>query len=196
MKLSVIILAKNVSQEIVAALKTARFADEIIVVDTGSTDDTVAVAKKYADKIIRTSGNDFAKWRNLGAKKAGGDWLLYLDTDERIPYKLATEIENTLHDPQHAAYTIYRYEIILGKHLAHWGDARVLRLMRKSALKHWVGKLHEQPQIDGTIGHLVHKLVHLTHKNIDEKLASTIAWSRLEAQLLFNASHPPMKAWR
>jgi glycosyltransferase involved in cell wall biosynthesis len=194
----VIILAKNVAEEIVAALKTSRFADEIVVVDTGSTDDgqTLRLAKQFADKVVRTDGHDFAKWRNLGAKEAKGDWLLYLDSDERIPYKLANEIQAELAAPQHEAYTIYRYEVMLGKHLKHWGDPRVLRLMKKSALKRWVGKLHEQPEIEGTIGQLQHKLVHLTHKNIDEKLTSTINWSRLEAQMLFDAHHPPVKGWR
>lgn len=196
MSLTVIILAKNVEDEILTALKTSRFADEVLVVDTGSTDNTVRVAKQHADKVISTSGHDFAKWRNLGAKQASGDWLLYLDSDERIPYKLAREIREAVESPTAAAYTIYRFEIMLGRHLPHWGDPRVLRLMKKSALKRWEGKLHEQPIIEGTVGSLKHKLVHLTHKNIDEKLQSTINWSRLEAQMLFDAKHPPVKGWR
>jgi glycosyltransferase involved in cell wall biosynthesis len=194
--LSVIILAKNVENEIVPALKTAKFADEIVVVDTGSTDGTIKLAKQYADKVVNTSGHDFAKWRNLGAREASGDWLLYLDSDERIPYKLGQEIGEVLEAPKHQAYTIERYEILLGKHLPHWGDRRVLRLIEKKALLKWVGKLHEQPKIKGSVGSLKHKLVHLTHKNIDEKLTGTIAWSRLEAQMLLAANHPPMKGWR
>lgn len=196
MSLSVIVLAKNVEDEIVTALKTARFADEIIVVDTGSTDNTVKIARQYADKVVATSGHDFAKWRNLGAGQAKGDWLLYLDSDERIPYKLAREIQETLQNPSASAYTIYRFEIMLGRHLSHWGDPRVLRLIKKTALKRWEGKLHEQPLIEGLIGNLKHKMVHLTHKNLDEKLTSTIGWSRLEAQMLKDAKHPPVKGWR
>lgn len=194
--LTVIILAKNVVEEIIPALKTSHFAEEIIVVDTGSTDDTVKIAKKYADKVVSTSGHDFSAWRNLGAREASGEWLLYLDSDERVPYKLAEEIKEVLIAPQHSAYTIYRYEVMLGKHLKHWGDPRVLRLIKKTSLKRWQGKLHEQPEIDGSIGQLKHKLVHLTHKNIDEKLTSTIGWSRLEAEMLRGANHPPMKGWR
>ncbi|MBI3954610.1 glycosyltransferase family 2 protein [Candidatus Collierbacteria bacterium] len=195
-KLSVIILARNVADEIIPALKSARFADEIIVVDTGSTDGTVSYAEKYADKIIKTNGHDFAKWRNEGTAEAEGDWLLYLDSDERITPQLAEEIKTILNSPKHQAYTLSRYEIMLGKHLPHWGDPRVLRLMQKSALIKWTGRLHEQPQIKGSIGKLHHQLVHLTHKNIDEKVLNTLNWSRLEAEMLFKANHPKMKGWR
>jgi len=195
-KLSIIILARDVEEEIVAALKTSQFADEIIVVDTGSTDKTLPIAFKMGAKVVHTTGMNFSKWRNDGAKAAKGEWLLYLDSDERIPKKLAQEIRRTIESPKHSAYTISRFEIFLGKHLEHWGDPRVLRLMNKSSFKRWEGKLHEQPKIIGTIGDLHHQMVHLSHKNIDEKLSSTIRWSRMEAQLLLDANHPPMAGWR
>jgi glycosyltransferase involved in cell wall biosynthesis len=195
-KLSVIILAKNVAEEIVPAIKTSQFADEIIVVDTGSTDNTVDVCRRLGAKIIHTTGDSFAKWRNDGAKEAKGEWLLYLDSDERIPVKLAREINSTMENPEHQAYTISRYEIFLGKHLNHWGDPRVLRFIKKSALKRWEGKLHEQPKIGGTLGDLRHQMVHLSHKNIDEKVLNTLRWSKTESQMLLDAGHPPMKGWR
>lgn len=195
-KISVIILAKNVAEEIVPAIKTSRFASEIIIVDTGSTDNTVDVCRKLGTKIIHTTGDSFAKWRNDGAKEAKGDWLLYLDSDERIPVKLAREIQNTVADPKHQAYTISRYEVFLGKHLDHWGDPRVLRLIKKTALKRWEGKLHEQPKITGTVGDLRHQMVHLSHKNIDEKVPNTLKWSKMEAKMLLDAKHPPMAGWR
>jgi len=194
--LSIIILAKNVADEIVPALKTARFADEVLVVDTGSTDDTIQVARPLCDKIIKTSGHSFAAWRNEGAAAATGEWLLYLDSDERISPKLALEIQKAISDPKHMAFTIPRFEVLLGKRLDHWSDTRVLRLIKKSSLIKWTGKLHEQPTIDGTVGMIRNQLVHLTHKNIDEKVLNTLNWSRLEAEMLFKANHPPMKAWR
>ncbi len=195
--LSVIVLSKNVAHEIVPTLKSARFANEIILVDTGSTDQTIAVSKPFVDKIIKTSPvQNFARWRNEGAKNATGDWLLYLDSDERIPKKLAQEILLTIDNPLHDAYTIARYEVLLGKHLEHWPDSRVLRLIKKSSLSRWQGRLHEQPKIKGTIGDLRQQMVHLTHKNINEKVLNTLNWSKLEAKMLFNAHHPPMKGWR
>jgi len=197
-KLSVIILAHNVEEEIVPALETAKFAYEIIVVDTddGSSDKTVAVSLKRGARIVRSPGYNFAKWRNDGAQEARGEWLLYLDSDERIPVKLAEEILKSINNPQYQAYTISRFEVFLGKHLEHWPDSRVLRLIQKSSLKRWEGKVHEQPSIDGTVGDLKNQMVHLSHKNIDEKVISTMKWSRLEAEMMFKAGHPPMAGWR
>lgn len=197
-KLSLIILGQNVAHEVVPAFKTGRFCNEIIYVDTytGSIDDTLKIARKYADKIVKSETYNFANWRNDGAKAATGNWLLYLDSDERIPKKLAAEIERTINNPKHNAYTISRYEVFLGKHLNHWPDPRVLRLIKRTALKGWRGKLHEQPTLEGTVGKLQEQMVHLSHKNIDEKLLGTIKWSRLEAELLFKANHPQMRGWR
>ncbi len=196
-KLSIIILAKNVADEIVPTLKTAKkIADEIILIDTGSTDNTLKISKPYITKLIQTKGHDFASWRNLGAKHSHGDWLLYLDSDERIPKPLAGEILANLQEPIHDAYTIPRYEIFYGRHLNHWPDPYVLRLIKKTALVGWKGKLHEQPEVKGTIGQLKNTLIHLSHRNLKQNLTNTIAWSKLEAQMLLDANHPSIKGWR
>jgi len=196
MKLSIIILVYNVAEEIIPALKSSGFADEIIVVDTGSTDGTLDICRKHGARIVHSTTDSFSKWRNDGAKTARGEWLLYLDSDERIPVRLAKEILDTIVSPGHDSYTISRYEIFIGKHLSHWGDPRVLRLIKKSALKRWEGKLHEQPKVEGTVGELRQQMVHLSHKNIDEKLPNTLVWSKAEAKMLLEAHHPPMAGWR
>lgn len=196
MKLSIIILAKNVENEIVPAIKSSQFADEVIVVDTGSTDRTIEICRKLGTKIVHAPGDSFAKWRNDGAKAAKGEWLMYLDSDERIPVRLAKEILTTIANPEHNSYTVSRYEIFLGKHLEHWPDPRVHRLMKKDALRRWEGKLHEQPKVEGTVGLLKQQMVHLSHKNIDEKLPNTLVWSKSEAKMLLDAGHPPMAGWR
>lgn len=194
--LSVIILSKNVEGEITPALVSSQFADEIILVDTGSTDKTIEIAKKHKVRIVHATGDSFAKWRNDGAKTAKSDWILYLDSDERIPKKLANEIIKTISSPTKQAYTISRFEVFLGKHLPHWPDPRVLRLIKKDSLVRWEGKLHEQPKINGAIGDLENQMVHLSHKNIDEKIASTLNWSHHEAKMLFDSGHPHMVWWR
>lgn len=197
-RISVIILGQNVAEEIVPAFKTSRFADEVIYVDTftGSTDNSLSLARKYADKIVKSPSYNFSDWRNDGAKAASGEWLLYLDSDERIPPRLAREVISVLDQTEFNAFTISRYEVFLGKHLNHWPDPRVLRLIKKSSLKGWRGKLHEQPSIDGKVGKLREQMVHLSHKNIDEKIAGTMRWSRLEAEMLLKSNHPKMAGWR
>ena len=84
----------------------------------------------------------------------------------------------------------------MGKHLRHWPHPRVHRLFRRDALIRWRGKLHEQPQAKGSVGQIKRQLVHLSHKNIDEKVLNTLNWSRREADNLDKAGHPPMKGWR
>lgn len=195
-KISAIIIAKNVASEIVPALLSVSFCNEIIVVDNGSTDNTIELAKKNGAKIIRSASTNFASWRNEGAHLATSDWLLYLDSDERIDARLASEIQRAVKTDTYSAYTIPRHEIFLGKHLENWGDSFVLRLIKKASLKKWQGKLHEQPQIEGKIGTLKNTLLHLSHKNIDEKVLNTLEWSKSEAKMLFDSNHPPMVWWR
>lgn len=196
-KISAIIIAKNAAQEIVPALESLYFVDEIIVVDNGpSTDKTLEIAKKYGAKIVHSASDNFSAWRNEGAQAANGDWLLYIDSDERVGTRLALEIKRSIKSDEYSAFTIPRHEIFLGKHLEHWGDSYVLRLIKKDRLKKWSGKLHEQPQIDGKIGNLHNTLLHLSHKNIDEKVLNTLVWSKAEAKMLFEANHPPMVGWR
>lgn len=194
--ISAIIIAKNVANEIIPALLSVEFCHEIIVVDNGSTDNTMEIAKKYGAKIVRSTSTNFASWRNEGAQIASGDWLLYIDSDERVGGRLANEIQRVIKSENYSAYTIPRHEIFLGKHLENWGDSCVLRLIRKSSLKKWQGKLHEQPQIDGQIGTLNNTLLHLSHKNIDEKVLNTLEWSKSEAKMLLDSNHPPMVWWR
>lgn len=199
-KISTIVLAYNVATEVVPTLKCAKhFSDEIIVIETGSTDngETLKAVKPYANKIFSVTGSqDFAKWRNMGAKLASGDWLLYLDSDERVTPALANEIKLAITKDTYSAYLISRYEILLGRHLSHWGDPNVLRLIKKDKLEKWTGKLHEQPTINGMVGKLNNQLVHLSHKNIDEKIVNTLNWSRLESDMLVKAGHPKMVGWR
>lgn len=196
-KITAIIIAKNAAKEIIPALESLKFTDEIIVVDNGpSTDKTLEIAKKYKAKIVHSVSDNFAAWRNEGAEAASGDWLLYIDSDERVNLRLASEIKRVIKTEDFAAFTIPRYEIFLGKHLEYWGDSYVLRLIKKDKLKKWVGRLHEQPQINGNIGTLRNSLLHLSHKNIDEKVLNTLEWSRSEAKMLLDSDHPTMVGWR
>ncbi len=195
-KISAIIIAKNVAGEIVPALLSVKFCDEIIVVDNGSTDNTIEVAKKHGAKIVRSASTNFASWRNEGAQASTGDWLLYIDSDERVDARLANEIKRAVKSENFSSFTIPRYEVFLGKHLQHWGDSYVLRLIKKESLKKWQGKLHEQPEIEGQVGTLRNTLLHLSHKNIDEKVLNTLEWSKSEAKMLYDSNHPPMTWWR
>jgi hypothetical protein len=143
------------------------------------------------------SGN-FADWRNIGAKKAKGEWLLYIDSDEEVTPKLKDVILQNIESTEFSAYAIPRKNIFLG-HLMHWGGWSpdfVVRLIKKDKLVGWFGELHEQPKIKGTICHLKDSLIHESHRSLSEMVDKTNKWSEIEAKLLYDSSHPQMNVFR
>jgi hypothetical protein len=140
----------------------------------------------------------FSDWRNLGAKKAQGNWLFYVDSDEEVTGRLREEIEKKIKGANCSAYAIPRKNIFLG-HEMHWGGWSpdyVLRLFKKDNFKGWKGDLHEQPKINGAISHLKNPLIHTSHRDLAEMVEKTNNWSEIEAGLLFRSKHPRMNFFR
>ena len=198
MKLSVIVIAKNEEQMIRDCLASIKWADEIILVDSGSTDKTMEIAKKYSARIISlpTEKLEFAKWRNAGLKEAKGNWVFYLDADERITPELQKEIKESI--KYFTAYEIPRQNFYLGKEM-HYGGAwpdYVKRLFLKEKLKRWIGELHEDPVFEGEMGRLKNPIVHIAHRDLSLMVEKTREWSKIEAELLYKTRHPPVTWWR
>lgn len=156
----------------------------------------------WCDELIKVDtkniSGSFAEWRNEGAKRAKGEWLLYIDSDECISPFLKEEILQVAVNKEYAGYAIPRLNKLLG-HTMRWGGWSpdyVLRLIRKSKLKGWFGDLHEQPLVDGEIKHLKNVLLHDSHRNIHDMLEKTNSWSEIEARLLFESGHPRMNVLR
>lgn len=196
-KISAIILTKNEEEIIRDCWESVKWADEVVIVDDHSTDGTLKILQDLGvEKIILAEkGTSFSDRRNLGAKKAQGQWLLYVDADERVTPTLREEIKAVVGKGDYAAYAIPRRNIRLTKelHYGGWWPDFVLRLIKKSQLKEWQGELHEQPLIKGEVGHLKEALVHFSHRgSFEHKLRNTINWSKIEAQKLYEANHPPM----
>lgn len=201
MKLSVIILAKDEEKVIEDCLESVhQLADEIVLVDTGSTDRTPEIAKKFGAKVISVYRGklEFSRWRNEGLKTANGEWILYLDADERITPELKREMQKVIRDKQYDAYAIPRRNFYLGKEV-RFGGARpdyVKRLFRKDKLQKWKGRLHEEPVYEGELGYLKEPMIHLTHRDLSSMVEKTREWSKIEAELLYEANHPPVTWWR
>lgn len=180
-------------------LKTLAFADEIIIIDNGASKKTIDTAKKYTKKIFATQSNDFSERHNIGAQHATGEWLFFIDADERVSRPLANEIVAAVANPQANAYSVPRVNIILGKK-AEFGYSvypeRLTRLFRKDKLTGWTGKIHESSHVEGKVLELSSPLYHLTHRNIHTMIEKTINFSQLEADLRLQASHPPVVWWR
>jgi hypothetical protein len=156
----------------------------------------------WTDEIIKIDTDNlkgsFADWRNLGAKKARSNWLLYVDADEEVTSALKKMILQVIGSNEFSAYAIPRKNIFLG-HEMHWGGWSpdfVVRLIKKDKLKGWSGELHEQPEIEGTICHLKEPLIHISHRNLTEMVEKTNKWSEIEAKLLYDSGHPKMNVFR
>jgi len=204
-KLSTLIIARDEEHDLPECLESVKWADEMIVVDNGSMDKTTSIAEKNGAKVFKydreASQGYFSEIRNFAALKARGDWLLYIDADERVTKGLSDEISEIVRgDGGHsrAAYAIPRKNILLGREMKHggWWPDYVLRLIKKEALLGWEGKLHEQPKIRGEVGKLTNPLTHITHKNLTEMVDKTNKWSEIEATLLFESGHPKMNILR
>lgn len=204
MKLSIIILAGNEAEVIKDSLVSAKFADEIILVLANSSDDTKKIAQslKLPLKIIETNdeyNRNFSKWRNLGFRGASGDWLLYLDADERISDSLRAEITKTIIKPlTNSYYVIPRANYYLGKRVRFGGSYPdyVKRLYYRKNFSGYQGYLHEEPVVSGNFGYLKNDLLHFTHRNLTSMLQKTLVWTDMEAEALFKAKHPPVFWWR
>jgi len=193
--LSAIIIAKNEGKRISGCINNLSWADEILLIDNGSTDDTLAVARNCKITVIKEHIHNFARLRNVGARRSNGSWLLYVDADETVTSLLREEILQIVHDPTAlAAYVIPRSNVYLG-HVWPYQDGMV-RLIKKTSFVTWEGILHEHAIVRGKIGKLSESFIHNTHRSLSEMAAKTNEWSAYEAKLRLDSHHPPISWWR
>lgn len=195
--LSIIVITKNEQDRIKACLESIKWADEIIIADNSSTDATLEIAKKYTNRILHFNQFDFAEIRNRAMNVAKGEWVLYIDADERILNPLKQEIPKLL-TSEKSAYAISRKNIIFGQEVNYGPYQKdwVIRLFKKSKFKRWIGKIHEYGTFEGELGYCQNSLLHLTHRNVDQFVLKALGWSKLDAQLQLESGHPRMVGWR
>ena len=202
-KITAIIIAKNEESNLSDCLNSIKWAQEILLVDDYSNDRTVDVAKKHDVRLVKTSvdakGN-YSKLRNLGLVEARGEWVFYIDADERATKELAKELVKIARSSskKYSSYAIPRKNIILGREMKHggWWPDYVKRLFRKSKLKGWTGDLHEEPNFEGEMGFIKNAITHLKHDNLSEMVEKTNQWSTVEAKLMLDVKHPKMNIFR
>lgn len=204
-KLTIIVLVGNELDMIADCLKSCDFADELILVAANSNDSVISLARKTVPKLNLYQTNDqynrnFSKWRNLGYQHSHGEWILYVDADERISGSLKKEILKTISspDPKVGCYVIPRANHYLGKRVRYGGSCPdyVKRLYPRFRFEGYQGELHEEPVFHGQIGYLNEDLLHYTHRDLTSMLQKTLVWTDMEAQLLYQSHHPPVVWWR
>lgn len=196
--ISAIILSKNEQDRIEKCLESLLWTDERIVIDNGSTDKTVELAKKHGAKIIVDTSPDFSKLRNFGKEHARSDWVIYVDADEQVTPQLRSKLEKVvtsfLPETTPHGYFIKRQNLYLGRPWPY--QDKMQRFFWKKSLIKWEGALHETAIVDGPVGVIDEPLLHDTHRTLEEMVQKTNQWSLIEAQLRLQAHHPPVEWWR
>lgn len=190
MKISATIITYNEERNIVRALESLRCADEIVVVDSGSTDRTVELAENLGARVIDSPWPGYAKQKNLAAERAENDWILSIDADESVSEALEAEIWRLKKaGPEFDAYTMPRLAQYLGRWIRHggWYPDRKVRLYHRAKAK-WVGEyVHETVKVEGTLGHLEGNLLHFTCDSLSEHMKSMDRYTTLAAEQLIAA---------
>lgn len=157
-------------------------ADEIIVVDSGSTDKTVSVARSFGAKVYTRQFDDFSSQRNFAMSKAKSEWILSLDADEEIPGKLSSEIKEAIKKGDYDAYLIPRRNIIFGSEIKHtrWSPDRHVWLFKKAKGK-FEKSIHEEVKIKGAVGELKNAKIHHSHKSVSEFIEMVNSYTEFEA---------------
>lgn len=194
--LSAVVLTKNEEKNIVECLETLKWCDEIVIVDDYSGDKTIEKiqslkfkVKSYNSKLKifqRHLDGDFAGQRNFGLEKAKGEWVLFVDADERVTSQLAKEIRGIGNFGEVGGFSIKRRDFLFGKWLKHGetGEIKLLRLARKNAGK-WQRPVHETWEINGKVGELTSPLLHYPHPTIKEFLQNINFYSDLNARIFY-----------
>jgi len=186
MTISAIVITLNEEDKIGSAIKSLKdLADEIIVVDSGSSDKTVETAEKLGARVYFRKFDNFANQKNWAVSKANNDWILSLDADERIPEELAAEIKEAVKNDQYKGYLIPRRNFILGAEIKHsrWSPDIHIWLWRKDYGR-WVGDVHEEVVVIGKVGLLKNSKIHNSHQTISSFMKANNLYSTLEAKLL------------
>ena len=187
--LSVIIITKNETRHIAACLKSVAWADEIIVLDSGSSDDTVAICKTYSAQIYETDWPGFGPQKQRALDKARGDWVFSIDADEQVTPQLKEEIQQAMQSKQFAGYQMPRLSSFCGKQIRHggWWPDYIIRLFRRESANFLDVPVHEKVLVDGPIGKLKSPLLHDTYQTLEEAIDKMNKYSSLSAKMLFDA---------
>ena len=169
-RLSAILVVRNEAGQLADCLAgLAGLADEIVVVDDESTDDTREVARRFTNRILTRKLDRFGAQRQFALDQASGDWVLSIDADERITDALRAEIVRVLGDPGASdGYEIRREVFFLGRRLRHGGlgGERVLRLFRRKRGRFSESAVHERVLVEGRTDRLQGALEHHTHRSL------------------------------
>lgn len=185
--ITAIVPSFNEEHNIVDVLKCVDFCDEIILVDSNSTDNTVALATPYFTKLLTREYEHSASQKNWAIPQAKNEWILLVDADERVTASLKEEIINLVpkldSNPQ-VGYWITRRNFFMGKEVRYsgWKNDKVIRLFKKSKCRYYDKYVHSEIIADGPVGYLKNKFIHYKYNGIDAYMIKMQRYATLQAK--------------
>ena len=196
--LSVIIIAQNEERNLPGLLRTLDWVDEIVLVDGGSSDRTIEIARSFGVRVFERPFDNFARQQNFALSLPSGDWVLSLDADERPTPAMVAEIQAVVRDPYCDAYRVRVRSSIFGRRFRFSGtqDDRQVRLVRRGAAR-WLGEVHETLETAGPVGQLRSWLDHDPLPDLPAFLTKMNRYTTLAAEARVAAARPPRRrdAW-
>lgn len=192
--ITAIIPTFNEASNIVQAIRSVDFADEIIVIDSYSTDDTVALANTFNIRLIQRVFDDFSSQKNHAISLAENDWVFILDADEQVSKALREEVlQRVKSTSETVAYWIYRTTSYMGKEMKYSGlqNNKVIRLFKKEDCRYDGRPVHEEIETKGQVGFLKNKIWHNPYKGIDQIIQKRNIYAQFQAQALYNKGKRP-----
>ena len=169
-QLSVVIISKNEEKFIADAVKSASFANEVLVLDSGSTDETCSIAKNLGAKVMHQDWLGFGTQKNKAVELAKNNWVFVLDSDERITLELQLELLSILKNPIVGGYYVARLNNFFGKNIRYCGlyPDYSIRLFNREKGKFNDVTVHESVQINGDTDKLKNHMIHLAFDTVKE----------------------------
>jgi len=183
--ISAVVITNNEERNIGECLLSLKFADEIVVVDSGSADRTLELIRNFTDKIFIRPLSSFYEAKNFGIEQASGEWILSVDADERVSPELGEEIKRVVESsPEEVGYFIPRRNFLGNKWLKYGGQYPdfQLRLFRKDKGRFAPVAVHERVEVEGKVGYLQNVLLHYTYRDLSDFLHKIDRYTSLEAQ--------------
>ncbi len=171
MKISLVMITKNEEKNISKSLESVKdLVNEIIIVDSGSTDNTNKIAQSYGAKIFKRQFDSFSNQKNYALSLAMNEWVLHLDADEVLSNELREEIRNIMeNNTEYDGFILVRTNFFLGRQMKHSGldKEERLRLAKKSLSKYVGGCVHERLEVNGNISKLKNVFYHYTYPDLN-----------------------------
>jgi len=194
-KISALLISYNEEKFIREFIISMDFVDELIIVDSFSTDKTIAIIKEFPHvKLFQRKFDNFSSQKNFTIEKATNDWIIFFDADERITPPLKKEIIDMVSkNADEVAYWVYRTNIYMNKEIKYsgWQNDKVIRVFKKEFCRYDGKLVHEEIEAKGKIGALKNKMKHYSYKGIDTIILKRNKYAQLQAKALYEKGKKP-----